>query len=349
MPFFLKSFACPALLACAALTLTNLSHAEPTNSSTAIFDDPVVATGKNFQIKRSQVDDAYIDYSAAVVSSGRSIAPEDRPLVRAKVLDNMIINRILLQKATPDDKAAVTKLVESEIAEARSNAPSPTAFDEELKAKGMTLAQVRDQAVEKQLVQRILLREATNNITVTDLEVTNFYRDNQDQFKIPERVRVAHILISTLDPVTQQPLPPDQKRQKLKLANDLKARADKGEDFTALVKQYSDDIGSKNKGGEYTFGRGQMVPEFEGAAFSMKINQISDPVESHYGYHIIKLLEKLPASSQDFAQAAPRIREYLTEKGLPAYFDKLKAAADVKILDQTASISVKGGDATPPK
>ena len=110
------------------------------------------------------------------------------------------------------------------------------------------------------------------------------------------------------------------------------------EDFAALVKQYSDDHGSKEKGGEYTFKRGQMVPEFEAAAFSMKTNQISDPVETRFGYYIVRLLEKLPVSTEDFAKAAPLIRDHLVErtaeKGLPAYFEKLKAGADVKILDE---------------
>jgi peptidyl-prolyl cis-trans isomerase C len=189
------------------------------------------------------------------------------------------------------------------------------------------------------VAQRILVREVTNGIVIADAEVKKFYQDNPDKFKMPERVRAAHILVSTLDPVTQQPLPPDKKKEKLKLANELKARAEKGEDFAALVKQYSDDPGSKDKGGEYTFPRGQMVPEFEAAAFSMKTNQISDPVETQFGYHIIKLLEKLPASTVDFAKAEPDIRDFLVEqeaeKGLPAYLEKLKASADVKILDQS--------------
>ena len=112
----------------------------------------------------------------------------------------------------------------------------------------------------------------------------------------------------------------------------------KGEDFSALVKQYSDDPASKDKGGEYTFPRGKMVPEFEAAAFTLKTNQISDLVESRYGYHIIKLLEKFPASKVSLAEASPHIREYLVsvavKNGLPAYMAKLKAAADVKILDE---------------
>ncbi len=329
----------PVLLAGVLLQLPATLRADPSDKTAALFSDPVVATGKGFEIKRSQVDDGYVDASAAEAARGRAISEADRPLLRSKVLEHLIISKILLQKATEDDKTKVLKLVDDELAQARSNAPSPEAFEEQLKAKGMTLAQVRDHAVEQQLFQLILVREATNGIVIKDAEVTNFYRDNPNQFKIPERVHVAHILISTLDPLTQQALPPEKKKEKLKLATELKARAEKGEDFAALVKQYSDDPGSKNKGGEYTFARGKMVLEFEDAAFSMKVNQISDPVETQFGYHIIKLLERLPASTEDFASAQASIHDYLVEreaeKRLPAYFEKIKAAAGVKILDQS--------------
>jgi peptidyl-prolyl cis-trans isomerase C len=329
--------ALPALLACALFQLPATVRAQTPDKSASLFSDPVVATGKGFEIKRSQLDDAFINYSANATANNSAIADGDRAAVRSKLLENLIVNKILLQKATSDDKAAAVKLVDSEIARARSNAPSPEAFDQQIKARGLTLAEVRDQEVDKQLAQRVLVHDITNGIIVTDVEVKKFYDDNPDKFQLPERVRAAHILISTQDPLTREPVPADKKKEKFKLATEVKARADKGEDFAALVKQYSDDTGSKEKGGEYTFKRGQMVPEFEAAAFSMKTNQISDLVETKFGYHIIKLLEKYPATTVSFAKAEPDIRVHLTEqeakKGLPAYLEKLKASADVKILD----------------
>jgi peptidyl-prolyl cis-trans isomerase C len=337
---FQNSTAWPAFLACVLLQLPTIVRAETPDKTATMFADPVVATGKGFEIKRSQLDEAFIDYNATLVARGVTITDQDRVTLRSNLLQHLIIDKILIQKATEDDKAAIKKLVDDNIAQARTNAPTPEAFDEQIKATGMTLTQVRDRAMEEQLCRRILVRESTNGIVVTDSEVKKFYEDNPDKFKMPERVRAAHILISTQDSA-HQAVPAEAKKEKLKLAKDLKARADKGEDFAALVKQYSDDPGSKDKGGEYTFKRGQMALEFESAAFSMKVNQISDPVETQYGYHIIKLLEKLPASTEEFAKAEPSIRDYLTEqtaeKGLRAYLDKLEAAANVKVLEQGAA------------
>jgi peptidyl-prolyl cis-trans isomerase C len=342
---FPKSPALPVILACALLQLPATVRAESPDTATAasLFGDPVLATGKGFEIKRSQVDDAFINYNANAVASGHSIPEEQRATIRSNLLNRLIVNRILFLKATDEDKALAKKQVDDYITQLRTNAPSPEAFDEQIKATGMTLAQVRSRMEEDRVCNGIMEHEITNGIVVSDAEVKKFYDDNPDKFKMPERVRAAHILVSTQDPVTHQPIPPELKKEKLKLANELKARADKGEDFAALVKQYSDDPGSKSKGGEYTFPRGKMVPEFEAAAFSMKVNQISEPVETQFGYHIIKLLEKLPASTEDYAKAEPAIRDWLVEKqaekGLPAYLDKLKLAANVKILDQSGTTS----------
>lgn len=327
----------PALIATLVFGLMQLPGARAASGeSTNLFPDPVVATGTGFEIKRSQVDEAYLDYSASEAAKGSAIPETARGMVRSNLLNQLIIDRILLKMATPDEKAATQKMVDDAINSERTN--SPATFDARVRATGMTLEQVRNRAVEQQLCRRVLIRETTNGITVSDAEVKKFYDDNPSAFEVPERVHVAHILVSTLDPITQAPLPPDQKKEKEKLANELKQRAEKGEDFAKLVKQYSDDPGSKEKGGEYTFAKNhQMVPEFESAAFSLKVNQISDPVETRYGYHIIKLIEKLPPKKEEFADASAKIHEYLVgqqaNKGLDVYLENLKTKSDVKILD----------------
>ena len=115
-------------------------------------------------------------------------------------------------------------------------------------------------------------------------------------------------------------------------------RAKAGEDFALLATQYSEDPGSKDNGGELPpFGHGEMVPQFEAAAFSMKTNTISDVVTTDYGFHIIKLLEITPAQTVPYAKVTDKIKDYLvqqkTEKLAPVYLAGLTKDADVQILD----------------
>ena len=140
----------------------------------------------------------------------------------------------------------------------------------------------------------------------------------------------------------------EQKDAKRKQALDILKRARAGEDFAKLAKEFSEDPGSKDTGGEYTFPRGQMVPEFENAAFSMNTNQISDLVTTRFGYHIIKVLEKLPAKKAELAEVNSKIKDYLVQeaikKQLPDYYAKLKKDANVEILDEKLKPREAGDD-----
>jgi len=173
---------------------------------------------------------------------------------------------------------------------------------------------------------------------VTDEQIKKYYDENPARFEQPEMVRASHILLGTLDPTTRAELPEDKKQAKKKQMEDILKRAKAGEDFAKLAKEFSEDPGSKDKGGEYTFPRGQMAPEFETAAFALGTNQISDIVTTQFGYHIIKLSEKKPAHTVALADVTKEIKEGLTQqevqKQIPDYFEKLKKEANVEILDE---------------
>jgi peptidyl-prolyl cis-trans isomerase C len=337
MHYFKSGFAALTAMALVLSTPAGNTRAATSEGVDNIFPDPVIATGKGFQIKRSQLDDAYMNYNTSLAASGGSIPEDRRAEVRSNLLQHLILTQILLQKATAADRAEVGKEVDDNIATARRTAPSPQAFDAQIKASGMTLAQVRAKAVDEQICKTVIQRATTNGIQITDAAAKKFYDENPDKFQQPDMVRVSHILVSTIDPVTQTPLSAEQKKAKLQLAESLRDRAKKGEDFVTLVEKYSDDPGSKEKKGEYKFARHQMVPEFEAAAFSMKEGQISDPVETRYGYHVIKLLEKIPARHEEFSEVKQKIKDYLlaqeAQKLLPAYLDKIRSEADVALLD----------------
>jgi peptidyl-prolyl cis-trans isomerase C len=299
-------------------------------------DDPVVAKGKGFQITRSKLEDAYIVYKANLNPQAPPISDDQRSLIKSNLLDRLVFTELLLTKGTEADKKKAQEDTDKYIADVKKQIGSETVFEAQVKSTGMSMDMFKKRAFEQNVCEAVLDREIKPTINVSDADVKKFYDENPKEFEQPEQVRAAHVLISTLESDGKTPLPPAKKAEKEKLAKDVKARADKGEDFAKLAKQFSEDPGSKDNGGEYTFPRGKMVPEFEAAAFSMKTNQISDLVETHYGYHIIKTLEKIPAGKVELSKVEKKIKDYLMgqefQKKLPAYFDKLKKDADVQIV-----------------
>src|SRR5262249_24115007 len=156
--------------------------------------------------------------------------------------------------------------------------PSEDGFLRQLKALGLTWEAFQARALEDAIAEAVLDRELKGKIVVTEAETKKFYDENPKAFEQPEMVRASHVLIATRNAETDQELSDEQKKEKKATAEKVLLRARKGEDFGALVKEFSDDTGSRDRAGEYTFPRGRMVPEFEAAAFSLNTNQISDIV-----------------------------------------------------------------------
>lgn len=323
--------------------------AKPGATPTNLFPDQVCAKGSGFEIRRSQLEEAFTTYEANLAARGQTVPDARRADLENQLLDRLILTRILLGKATDADKTKAKETGEKFIAEYRSRAPSEDLFNSQLKALGMTAEKFRADVMERAICEAVLDRDVKNQIKISNEATKKFYDENPGKFEQPEKVRASHILLMTQDPKTGMEMTDDQKKEKKKQMEQILARARAGEDFAKLAKEFSEDPGSKEHGGEYTFPRGQMVPQFEAAAFALKTNQISDIVTTQSGYHIIKLSEKIAAQKLPFAQAEKDIRDYLlaedVQKQLPDYFAKIKKEAKVEILDAPA----KSGDAGPKK
>ena len=334
---FKRGAALAAISAISFLFSMAASRAATPDKAAGLFPDPVVAKGKGFEIKRSRIEDAFIVYKGNVAARGQAIPERDRDIIESNLLQRIILTETLLGRSTADDKTKAKESTEKLLEQTKKQFPTEEAFNSQVKATGMSMEQFRIRAEEQNICELVLDRELKSKISVKDDAVKKFYDDNPAKFEQPEQVRASHILISTTDKVTKEPLPPAKKKEKEKAIRDLKARAEKGEDFGKLAKEFSEDMGSKTNGGEYTFPRGQMVREFEMAAFSLtKTNQISDVVETQFGYHIIKLSEKIPAKTVEFAKASADIKEYLIgqefQKQLPDFLEKIKKEANVEVI-----------------
>jgi peptidyl-prolyl cis-trans isomerase C len=336
-----------AALAAAFLSTSvgTAATAGPTNTTGAsaiadLLGDPVVAKGKGVEVKRSQLDAALIGVKAGLNARGQSVTPAQMVMLERQVLNDIIGLQILLSKATEADKAKGKELFQKSLERLKTDSKlTDEEFDQKLatqfKIQGITRAEWDKQRIDQATAGAVLEREL--KVSVTDEDAKKFYDENPARFEQPEMVRASHILIGTKDTATGADMTDEQKKAKLKLAEDIRKRALAGEDFAKLAKEYSDDPGSKDKGGEYTFPRGQMVPEFEAAAFSLGTNQISDIVTTQFGYHIIKLNEKIPAKKVELAKVQDDLKEGLKsqelQKLLPDYLEKAQKEADVQILD----------------
>jgi peptidyl-prolyl cis-trans isomerase C len=311
------------------------TNSPPALLSTVPASNAVVARGKSFQITRSQLDQEVARAEAQVTNGGRQLFREEMSQVPRRVLEQLINIQLIEAEATATDRAAGKEQAQKRLAAAKAKAGSEQAFDQQLKRLGTTPAELLAKWTEALTADTVLKREI--KITVTDQDVRKEYDANPNQFQAPETVRVSHILLATRNRQTGAPLPPDQQAAKRKQAEDILKRARAGEDFAKLAAEFSDDSVSKDKGGEYTFSRGEMLPEVENAAFALTPNQISDIVTSAYGFHIIKLNEKIPAHQVKFADAAADIKTALTEQAIqkqfPDYIAKLQKEAGVEILD----------------
>ncbi|WP_332631136.1 foldase protein PrsA [Halalkalibacter flavus] len=172
-----------------------------------------------------------------------------------------------------------------------------------------------DDFVNEYLLPPLVLQKlATEGIDVTEEDIRAFYEENEEQFA--EQVRASHILVEDEE-----------------TANELIERIEAGEDFADLAREYSTDPGSGARGGDLDFfGRGQMVEPFEDAAFSLEIDEVSEPVESDYGFHIIKVTDQRD-EFEDFIEEIEQILIQQQSKSQDEVMAELIENANIDIKD----------------
>jgi peptidyl-prolyl cis-trans isomerase D len=180
---------------------------------------------------------------------------------------------------------------------------------------------------EKRRIRFLLIdvQALRSRVTVSPQDVERYYHDNFELFSTPEQIRASHILFKTEGK--------DQAAVR-KTAEAVLAKAKAGADFAALARQYSEDDSSRARGGDLDFfGRGRMVPEFEDAAFALQPGQVSDLVKTQFGFHIIKLTERRPATQRPLDEVRQQIVDQLQWERAQAQAEQIAAAVSREIDD----------------
>jgi peptidyl-prolyl cis-trans isomerase C len=262
--------------------------------------------------------------------ANQPVPAERRNEVFRQALDQLVTYTVLSQETRARKVVVADEEVDDRVKQMRAQFKSEDEFKKALDARGMTLDKLKSDTRTDLGINKMVDSEVATQAAASDAECRDFYDKNPDKFKQDEAVRASHILFrvdENADAATKKKAM-DQAQAVLK-----EARA--GADFAELAKKHSAD-GSAQQGGDLNFfTKGQMVPPFDQAAFSMKPGEISDIVTTQFGYHIIKVTDRRAASTVPFDQVSARIKEFLTEQ------QKQKKADDfIQSLKQKAKIEV---------
>lgn len=230
------------------------------------------------------------------------------------VVDTLINNKIIEQEAKKEGITVSEKEIDKELNSFMESYGGEDTFNAALEQSGISLDYFK-QDIENFLKIEKLLKPS---IKITEDEMKEFFNENKDSFAQKEQVEASHILVE------------DEAK-----AKEVEKKLADGEDFAKLAKEYSTDTSNAEKGGELGyFGKGEMVPEFEKVAFATKVGEISDPVKTDYGYHIIKVTDKKAAKEAVYEDHKEEVKKALFDEKLnteyPTWLEKKKKKYDIE-------------------
>lgn len=302
----------------------------------------VVATVGDENITKGDFDKEITKDDAQIKQQlGNDYATNDKvkdqlTTIKKQILDSMVSQKILLQEATkldlkPSDDELNTK-VDDTITQYKAQYTEEGQWESVLEQNGFTEDQLREM-IKDQLITQAVQQDIVKDVTVTDDDVQQQYDTDKDaKYTVGAGANAAHILIA--EKASDGTVDFDASLTK---ANAIKAKLDAGADFATVAKENSADTGSKDKGGDLGFisyNSTQYVAEFIAGFKDLKDGEISSPVKSQYGYHIIKATGKKDAQVTPLDQVKDQIKQTLLQQ-------KQQTAYNSKITDWKTELKVK--------
>lgn len=291
--------------------------------------DDQVAEVNGVAISRAQFDKELTVHLQRVARQGGQVSDEQMEMLKKDILEGLIEREVLYQESQKAGIKVTDQKVDEQLAGIKKRFPSDEEFQRALASMNLTEAEVRSQIQRGLAIRELIDQQVASKIVITDEATSAYYKGNPQLFKQPEQVKASHILIKV------EPSADDAAKAaaKKKIA-DIQQKLKDGGDFAELAKQNSEGPSATRGGDLGYFNRGQMVKPFEDAAFSMKPNEVSDLVETRFGYHLIKVYEKKPAQTTAYEdvkdQIAQRLKREKVEKDATLYVENLKKGAKVE-------------------
>jgi peptidyl-prolyl cis-trans isomerase SurA len=264
------------------------------------------------RVNGKDITTADLDKQVQVQLNGAEKPPSSEEMsdLKLQVLNQLINNQILLEMASTSNLNATDAEVDVKFNEFKSQYTEEK-FKDLLKDQKMTIDDIRGELRKSITIEKLVNKEITSKISVTDAEIKNFYDKNKDSFNLPESYHIAHILVT---PVAEPELhnlknddaktPEEAKAKAARLIKDIQG----GKDFAVVAKESSEDPSSGPAGGDLNFQPLQAIenidPRLAQAVQKMKVGETYPQViETRFGFHILKLLEKDGGGQKDLSDA----------------------------------------------
>ena len=293
--------------------------------------DGKVAVVNGTVIKQNALDTEMGRYEKQMVMSGQAVDPANTAEVKKKVLNEMIDRELLNQESQRLGITVEDAEIDKQIGALKEKFPSEQEFTSALSKMNISETDLKTQYRQGLVIRKMIEQEVSSKISISPEQTRKFYDDNPEVFKIPEMVRASHILVK----VEAQASDEEKAKAREKIVG-LQKRVQNGEDFAAIAKESSDCPSSANGGDLDFFQKGQMVKPFEDAAFALKPGEVSDIVETQFGYHLIKVTEKKDPGVMAYDDIKEKIALHLKQEQLGQdvgkYVEQLRSKAKIEVF-----------------
>ncbi|MDD3777298.1 MAG: peptidylprolyl isomerase [Actinomycetota bacterium] len=274
--------------------------------------------------------------------------------MQTNILDSLIVVKLLQQYAQQEGIAVSDEDAEKQLQEIIATYPSEQEFDQALET--MTIDRgFLTRELKNQLLRAAIFDQVTAEVEVTAEEAQSFYEENKESlFLVPEKIEVSHILAKYEVEEGQTEITEEVRKAARDKIEFVQQELEEGQDFKQVAQEYSDDTASAENGGELGLvAKGEMIESFEQVAFSLGIGEISDIVETEYGYHLIYVTDKQEEYIKDLDEVKETVIAYIeNEEKNQVWADFIYSLIDIAEIEYKTDIKsqlnekppIEGGD-----